>query len=76
MRQRGQCARDIHINAQRAASKPLFEDLSPGPAVSYNRNEGILMHTSLQVRVHHQMATVSTDQSYAALAGCGDFVSA
>jgi hypothetical protein len=61
MSQRGQCARDIHINAQRAARKPLFEDLCPGPAVSYNRNESILMHTSLQVRVHHPIAKVLTD---------------
>ena len=48
MGQRAECARDLHVNAQRAASKSLFEDLFPGPAVSYNRDERILMHTSLQ----------------------------
>ena len=53
MGQLAQCTRDIHINAQRAASEPLFEDLFPGPGVSYNRNKSILMHTSLQFRLHH-----------------------
>lgn len=51
MGQLAQCTRDIPVNAQRTASKPLFEDLSPGPAVGYNRNESILVQCALQVGV-------------------------
>jgi hypothetical protein len=47
MSQLAQCTRDFHIDAKRAASKPVFEDLFPGSRVSYDRNKIIFMHTSL-----------------------------
>src|ERR1700751_1057942 len=50
MSQVAQCACDVPINVQGAAGKPLCEDLFPGPAVSDNRNESILVHTTLQFR--------------------------
>jgi len=70
MSQVAQCSCDIPINAQRAASKPLFENLFPGPGISYSRNKSTLMHAATQLSVNRGVAKVSPDRSYPGLVGC------
>ncbi len=54
MSQLAQCARDIPINVQRTARKPVIENLFPGTGIGYNRNKGVLMHTAIDFSLHHR----------------------